>query len=71
MMMSSRRLATALPPAPPRGERIDPLRDFEVRDWARALGTTRRELHAAIQAVGDRVDAVKAWLEASRRPQLQ
>lgn len=66
-MMFSRQRAAAHQP----DDRIDPLRDFEVRDWAKALGTTRRELHTAIEAVGDRVDAIRAWLEASRQPHVQ
>jgi hypothetical protein len=36
--------------------------DYEVRDWTETLGVTRDELIAAVQAVGNSADKVKAYL---------
>ena len=43
-------------------QRIDTTQPFEVRSWADEFGVSVEELHAAIAAVGTRVDAVRAHL---------
>lgn len=44
-------------------ERINVHQDYELRDWARSLNTTPERLKEAVQAVGDRADRVKEFLE--------
>lgn len=55
-------------------KRIDVHQDYELRDWASKFGVTKEELKEAVQAVGDRAEAVEAHLRgrqagsASDRP---
>jgi hypothetical protein len=42
--------------------RINLHEDYEVRDWSKSLGTTPERLREAVQAVGDRADAVREYL---------
>ena len=42
--------------------RISFREDYEVRDWTKALGVTEQELREAVDAVGNSVDAVRAYL---------
>ncbi|MBT2322920.1 DUF3606 domain-containing protein [Variovorax paradoxus] len=44
-------------------KRINVNEDYEVRDWATALGVTPDELRKAVAAVGDRVDKVSEYLK--------
>ncbi len=37
--------------------------DYEVRDWAKSLGTTPERLKEAVQAVGDRAEKVREFLK--------
>lgn len=39
---------------------------YEVRGWVKSLGCTEQELRDAVKAVGDAVEAVKAYLTNSR-----
>lgn len=43
-------------------KRISLQEDYEVRDWCKSLGCTPEQLRAAVQAVGDSADAVRAHL---------
>jgi hypothetical protein len=43
-------------------DRISLEEDYEVRDWTRSLGCTEEELRAAVAAVGDSAEAVRAHL---------
>jgi len=43
--------------------RIDLSRSYEVRDWCRALGCTKEELHDAVKAVGTSVQKVREYLK--------
>ena len=43
-------------------ERINIHQDYELRDWAKALNTTPERLKQAVQAVGDRAEAVRKYL---------
>lgn len=43
-------------------QRINVHEDYELSDWSKALGCTRDELRAAVAAVGDRADDVRAYL---------
>jgi len=36
--------------------------DYEVRDWCKSLGCTPEQLRAAVKAVGNSADAVRAHL---------
>ena len=42
--------------------RISLREDYEVRDWTKALGVSEQELREAVDAVGNSVDAVRAYL---------
>lgn len=44
-------------------ERINIHEDYEVRDWAKSLGTTPERLKEAVQAVGDRAEKVREFLK--------
>jgi hypothetical protein len=46
----------------PDSNRISLDEDYEVRDWTTSFGVTREELIAAVQAVGNSTDKVKAYL---------
>jgi len=48
-------------------KRINVNEDYELRDWAKSLNTTPERLKEAVQAVGDRVDAVRAHLSDKPR----
>ena len=37
--------------------------DYEVRHWTNALGITKEELTAAVQAVGNSAERVKEYLK--------
>lgn len=43
-------------------ERINVNQDYELRDWSRSLNTTPEKLKEAVQAVGDRADKVREFL---------
>lgn len=36
--------------------------DYEVRDWCKSLGCTPEQLRAAVKAVGNSAEAVRAYL---------
>lgn len=44
-------------------KRININQDYEVRDWAKALGTTPEKLKEAVKQVGDRAEAVERHLK--------
>lgn len=44
-------------------ERINVHEDYELRNWARSMNTTPERIRQAVQAVGDRADRVKEFLE--------
>lgn len=43
-------------------ERINVNQDYELRDWAKTLGTTPERVKEAVQAVGDRAEKVREYL---------
>lgn len=43
--------------------RINVNQDHELRDWCKSLGTTPERLKEAVQAVGDRADKVREYLQ--------
>jgi hypothetical protein len=43
-------------------DRINVNQDYEVRDWAKKFGVSEDELRQAVQAVGDRSEAVRQHL---------
>jgi hypothetical protein len=43
-------------------ERINVNQDYELRDWAKSLGTTPERVKEAVQAVGDRAEKVREYL---------
>ena len=43
-------------------ERINVNQDYELRDWSKKFGVTPETLKEAVQAVGDRADAVEKHL---------
>lgn len=45
--------------------RISLSEDYEVRDWTASLGVSEQELREAVDAVGNSVDAVRAYLKRS------
>ena len=45
--------------------RISLSEDYEVRDWTASLGVSEQELRAAVDAVGNSADAVRAYLKKS------
>jgi len=44
-------------------ERINVNQDYELRDWAKSLGTTPEKVKEAVQAVGDRAEKVREYLK--------
>jgi len=46
--------------------RINVHQDYELRDWARSLNTTPERLKEAVQAVGDRAEKVREYLQSDR-----
>jgi len=49
-------------------QRISLSEDYEVRDWAEKFGVTPGQLRAAVKEVGDRADAVEAYLRSHNSP---
>ena len=47
--------------------RIDVSQDYELRDWSKKFGVSRKQLKAAVQAVGDRAEAVETFLKGDSR----
>jgi hypothetical protein len=47
--------------------RIDVSQDYELRDWSKKFGVSREQLKAAVQAVGDRAEAVETFLKGDSR----
>jgi hypothetical protein len=43
-------------------QRINVHQDYELRDWARSLNTTPERIKEAVQAVGDRAEKVREYL---------
>jgi hypothetical protein len=43
--------------------RINLGEDYEIRDWTTSLGVDEATLRRAVQAVGDRADAVREYLK--------
>jgi len=43
--------------------RIDLARSYEVRDWCKAFGCTKEELHDAVKAVGTSAQKVREYLK--------
>lgn len=43
--------------------RISLDQDYEVRDWTKSLGVSKDELVAAVHAVGNSAEKVKAYLQ--------
>ena len=44
--------------------RIELTRSYEVRDWCRAFGCTKEELHDAVKAVGTSAQKVREYLQS-------
>jgi len=42
---------------------IDLTRSYEVRDWCKAFGCTKEELHDAVKAVGASAQKVREYLK--------
>ena len=42
---------------------IDLTRSYEVRDWCKAFGCTKEELHDAVKAVGTSAQKVREYLQ--------
>ena len=42
---------------------IDLTRSYEVRDWCKAFGCTKEELHDAVKAVGTSAQKVREYLK--------
>jgi len=47
-------------------QRINVHQDYELRDWAKKFDVSPDQLKEAVQAVGDRADAVEMHLKGSR-----
>ena len=45
-------------------QRIDVSQDYELRDWSKKFGVSPEALREAVEAVGDRADAVEEYLRA-------
>jgi hypothetical protein len=43
-------------------QRINVHQDYELRDWAKSLNTTPERIKEAVQAVGDRAEKVREYL---------
>lgn len=48
----------------PDRNRISLSEDYEVRDWTKSLGVSEEELRAAVDAVGNSADKVRAYLKS-------
>lgn len=46
-------------------ERINVNQDYELRHWAKKLDATPQQIKEAVQAVGDRAEAVEMHLKGS------
>jgi hypothetical protein len=46
--------------------RISLEEDYEVRDWTKSLGCTEDQLRAAVKAVGNSAEAVRAYLSKGK-----
>ena len=46
--------------------RINIHQDYELRDWAKKFDATPEQIKEAVQAVGDRADAVEMHLKGTR-----
>lgn len=44
--------------------RINIHEDYELHDWSKSLGVTPERLKEAVEAVGDRAEAVREFLSA-------
>jgi hypothetical protein len=47
-------------------QRINVNQDYELRDWAKSLNTTPERVKEAVQAVGDRVEKVREYLNGDK-----
>ncbi|HZY19221.1 MAG TPA: DUF3606 domain-containing protein [Ramlibacter sp.] len=47
-------------------QRINVHEDYELRDWSRSLGVTPERLKEAVQAVGDRAEKVREYLQSDK-----
>ena len=47
----------------PDRDRISLGEDYEIRNWTRSLGVSEAELREAVDAVGNSVDAIRAYLK--------
>lgn len=47
----------------PDRDRVSLREDYEIRNWTRSLGVSEAELREAVDAVGNSVDAVRAYLK--------
>lgn len=47
-------------------QRINVHQDYELRDWSKSLGVSPEKLKEAVQAVGDRADKVREYLQKDR-----
>jgi hypothetical protein len=47
-------------------DRINIHEQYELRDWAKSLGTTPERIKEAVQAVGDRAENVREYLGQGR-----
>ena len=47
-------------------DRISLTEDYEVRDWCKSLNTTPEKLKEAVQAVGDRAERVREYLNGNK-----
>ncbi|MBW8295477.1 DUF3606 domain-containing protein [Sphingopyxis sp.] len=45
------------------GDRVSLGEDYEILNWTRSLGVSEAELREAVDAVGNSVDAVRAYLK--------
>jgi len=48
--------------------RINVNEDYELRDWSEVFGVTPEQLKQAVEAVGDRIERVRAYLQSLRQP---
>jgi hypothetical protein len=51
----------------PDRDRINVNEDYELRDWSSKFGVSPDDVKKAVQAVGDRADAVRQHLDKNRR----
>jgi hypothetical protein len=50
-------------------QRINVNEDYELRDWAKSMNTTPERIKEAVQAVGDRAEKVREYLDRPGRDQ--